>query len=66
MRSGPTPSDHEVLTALAERVTYQNAENGFLHRPVKARAHRELGQFGWAMPSDFPQGSRGVSVHLNY
>jgi hypothetical protein len=29
MKGEPTPSDREVLTGLAERVTYQNAENGF-------------------------------------
>jgi hypothetical protein len=29
MKNQPTPSDHEVLTGLVERVTYQNAENGF-------------------------------------
>ena len=29
MKIEPTPSDREVLTGLVERVTYQNAENGF-------------------------------------
>jgi hypothetical protein len=29
MKSEPTPSDREVLTGLVERVTYQNAENGY-------------------------------------
>jgi exodeoxyribonuclease V alpha subunit len=38
----PTPSDREVLTGLVERVTYQNAENGFCVVRVKARGHREL------------------------
>jgi exodeoxyribonuclease V alpha subunit len=38
----PTPSDREVLTGLVERVTYQNAENGFCVLRVKARGHREL------------------------
>jgi hypothetical protein len=28
-KSAPMPSDREVLTGLVERVTYQNAENGF-------------------------------------
>ena len=35
-------SDHEVLTGLVERVTYQNAENGFCVVRIKARGHREL------------------------
>ncbi len=38
----PTPSDREVLTGLVERVTYQNAENGFCVLRVKARGRREL------------------------
>src|SRR5262249_18356001 len=42
MRSTPTPSDREVLTGVVERVTYQNAENGFCVLRVKARGHREL------------------------
>ncbi len=42
MKSEPTPSDREVLTGLVERVTYQNAENGFCVIRVKARGHREL------------------------
>src|SRR5438034_8938372 len=42
MKNQPTPSDHEVLTGLVERVTYQNAENGFCVLRVKARGHREL------------------------
>ncbi len=42
MKNQPTPSDHEVLTALVERVTYQNAENGFCVLRVKARDQREL------------------------
>src|SRR6266536_383245 len=37
MKNQPTPSDHEVLTGLVERVTYQNAENGFCVLRVKAR-----------------------------
>ncbi len=41
-RSEPTPPDREVLTGLVERVTYQNAENGFCVLRVKARGHREL------------------------
>ena len=36
MKSEPTPSDREVLTGLVERVTNQNAENGFCVRRVKA------------------------------
>jgi len=31
-----------VLTGLAERVTYQNAENGFCVVRIKARGQREL------------------------
>src|SRR5438552_1870522 len=42
MNNQPTPSDHEVLTGLVERVTYQNAENGFCVVRIKARGHREL------------------------
>src|SRR5262249_22452087 len=42
MKSAPTPSDREVLTGLVERVTYQNAENGFCVLRVKARGQREL------------------------
>src|SRR6266487_3322751 len=42
MKNQPTPSDHEVLTGLVERVTYQNAENGFCVLRVKARGQREL------------------------
>jgi hypothetical protein len=42
MNSEPTPSDREVLTGLVERVTYQNAENGFCVLRVKARDQREL------------------------
>jgi exodeoxyribonuclease V alpha subunit len=29
MKTEPQPSDREVLAGLVERVTYQNAENGF-------------------------------------
>ncbi len=42
LKSEPTPSDREVLTGLVERVTYQNAENGFCVLRVKARGQREL------------------------
>jgi exodeoxyribonuclease V alpha subunit len=42
MKSEPTPSDREVLAGSVERVTYQNAENGFCVLRVKARGHREL------------------------
>src|SRR6266571_5054519 len=42
MKNQPSPSDHEVLTGLVERVTYQNAENGFCVVRIKARGHREL------------------------
>jgi exodeoxyribonuclease V alpha subunit len=42
MKSEPQPSDREVLAGLVERVTYQNAENGFCVIRVKARGHRDL------------------------
>jgi exodeoxyribonuclease V alpha subunit len=42
MKTPPNPSDREVLAGLVERVTYQNAENGFCVIRVKARSHREL------------------------
>ena len=40
MKSEPTPSDHEVLTGLVERVTYQNAREWLL---------RPAGQGPWPM-----------------
>src|SRR6201996_7000866 len=42
MKTEPQPSDREVLAGLVERVTYQNAENGFCVIRVKARGHRDL------------------------
>src|SRR6201984_3428340 len=42
MKSELQPSDREVLAGLVERVTYQNAENGFCVVRVKARGHRDL------------------------
>src|SRR5580658_5599546 len=42
MKMEPQPSDREVLAGLVERVTYQNAENGFCVIRVKARGHRDL------------------------
>jgi exodeoxyribonuclease V alpha subunit len=42
MKTEPKPSDWEVLAGLVERVTYQNAENGFCVIRVKARGHRDL------------------------
>jgi ATP-dependent exoDNAse (exonuclease V) alpha subunit len=42
MKTEPKPSDRELLAGLLERVTYQNAENGFCVIRVKARGHREL------------------------
>ena len=42
MKMEPTPSDREILAGLIERVTYQNAENGFCVIRVKARGHRDL------------------------
>jgi hypothetical protein len=42
MKSEPIPSDREVLAGVVERVTYQNAENGFCVVRVKIRGYREL------------------------
>jgi exodeoxyribonuclease V alpha subunit len=42
MKTEPKPSGGEVLAGLVERVTYQNAENGFCVIRVKARGHRDL------------------------
>src|ERR1700730_16912586 len=42
MKTEPKPSDREVLAGLIDRVTYQNAENGFCVLRIKARGHREL------------------------
>jgi hypothetical protein len=42
MKTQPQPSDREVLAGLVERVTCQNAENGFCVIRVKARSHRDL------------------------
>src|SRR5713101_1741511 len=42
MKTESIPSDREVLAGLVERVTYQNAENGFCVIRVKARGHRDL------------------------
>src|SRR5207302_8839557 len=42
MKIEPKPSDREVLAGLVERVTYQNAENGFCVVRIKARGRREL------------------------
>jgi exodeoxyribonuclease V alpha subunit len=39
MKTDPKPSDREVLAGLIERVTYQNADNGFCVIRVKARGH---------------------------
>ncbi len=42
MKTKPQPSDREVLAGLIERVTYQNADNGFCVIRVKARGQRDL------------------------
>ena len=42
MKMESQPSDREVLAGLVERVTYQNADNGFCVIRVKARSHRDL------------------------
>ena len=42
MKTEPNAPNWEVLARMVERVTYQNAENGFCVIRVKVRAHREL------------------------
>jgi hypothetical protein len=42
MKIEPKPSDREVLAGVVERVTFQNAENGFCVVRVKVRGYREL------------------------
>ena len=42
MSSQPESSTQEVLAGLVERVTFQNAENGFCVVRTKARGHRDL------------------------
>jgi exodeoxyribonuclease V alpha subunit len=42
MKLDSQQSDREVLAGLVERVTYQNADNGFCVIRVKARGHRDL------------------------
>ena len=42
MKMKSQPSDREVLAGLVERVSYQNADNGFCVIRVKARGHRDL------------------------
>src|SRR5216683_2785900 len=42
MKTEPKPSDRELLAGLVERVTYQNADNGFCVIRVNARGHRDL------------------------
>jgi exodeoxyribonuclease V alpha subunit len=42
MKREPNPPNWEVLAGMVERVTYQNAENGFCVIRVKVRRHREL------------------------
>jgi hypothetical protein len=49
MKMEPQLSDREVLAGLVERVTYQNAENGFCVIRVKARGHRDR----WPRRCDF-------------
>ena len=41
MKTEPNPPNWEVLAGMVERVTYQNAENGFCVIRVKVRGHRE-------------------------
>ena len=40
MKVEAQPTNREVLAGLVERVTYQNADNGFCVVRVKARGHR--------------------------
>src|ERR1700680_3363966 len=42
MKTEPQPSDREALAGLVERVTYQNANNGFSVIQIKAGGHRDL------------------------
>ncbi len=42
MKIEAKPSDREVLAGVVERVTFQNAENGFCVVRVKVRGYREL------------------------
>ena len=42
MKAQPESSTQEVLAGLVERVTFQNAENGFCVLRAKARGHRDL------------------------
>src|SRR5499433_1237305 len=42
MKVEAQPTNREVLAGLVERVTYQNADNGFCVVRVKARGHRDL------------------------
>jgi exodeoxyribonuclease V alpha subunit len=42
MKPQSEPSTQEVMAGLVERVTYQNADNGFCVIRVKARGHRDL------------------------
>jgi exodeoxyribonuclease V alpha subunit len=53
MKMEPQPSDREVLAGLVERVTYQNAENGFSVIRVRARGHRDLVTVVWPCRCDF-------------
>jgi hypothetical protein len=49
MKAEPNPSN-EVLAGRVERVTYQNAENGFCVIRVKVRGHREHHHCGVVPP----------------
>src|SRR5450432_3861790 len=42
MKMESQQSDREVLAGVVERVTYQNADNGFCVIRIKARGHRDL------------------------
>ena len=66
MKTQPHPSDREVLAGLVERVTYQNAENGFCVIRVKARSHRDTSPMRLpviVLPPRIANGSRPLWDH---
>jgi hypothetical protein len=63
MRTEPQPSDREVLAGLVERVTYQNAKNGFCVIRVKARGPISSRSEGIADHRDCWPVERGAGSH---
>jgi hypothetical protein len=67
MKSAPTPSDHEVLTGVVERVTYQNAENGFWSSPF--RNHQgwitRHARYAIISPTRMPSRLRRIAVRFS-